>query len=137
MNILTTVFLGDADAKVWFPNSVLATKPIANFYRSPDMGDSFDFIVSASTTAEKIGLLKGRIEKYVYSFFFCHSFKPSEIAKNGQQKFPLWEQRYTIAAMCYTFWMGSQELLFSSLLPKRSAVYGALLNGWCGDSLGH
>lgn len=63
MNILTTVFLGDANAKVWFPNSVLATKPIQNFYRSPDMGDSFDFVVSASTPAQKIGVLKDSIGK--------------------------------------------------------------------------
>ncbi len=61
MNILTTVFLGDADVKIWYPNSVLATKPIQNFYRSPDMGDNFDFSVAASTPAEKIAQLKERI----------------------------------------------------------------------------
>ena len=107
MNILTTVFLGDANAKVWFPNSVLATKPISNFYRSPDMGDCFDFIVSASTTAEKIGLLKGRIEKYVFSFLSV-AIKLSEIAKNCQ-KVSLWEQFSTNAVMRYTFWTGSPE----------------------------
>lgn len=88
MNILTTVFLGDANAKVWFPNSVLATKPISNFYRSPDMGDCFDFIVSASTTAEKIGLLKSRIEKYVFSFL-SFAIYLSEIAKNCQKRLTL------------------------------------------------
>ncbi|CAK9195583.1 unnamed protein product [Sphagnum troendelagicum] len=65
MNILTTVFLGDADVKIWYPNSVLATKPIQNFYRSPDMGDNFDFIVAASTPAEKIAQLKERIGRYI------------------------------------------------------------------------
>lgn len=88
MNILTTVFLGDANAKVWFPNSVLATKPISNFYRSPDMGDSFEFIVSASTTAEKIGLLKSRIEKYVFPFLSV-TIRLSEIAKNYQKSLTL------------------------------------------------
>ena len=84
MNILTTVFLGDANAKVWFPNSVLATKPISNFYRSPDMGDCFEFIVSASTTADKIGLLKSRIEKYVFPFPSV-TVRLSEAAKNCQK----------------------------------------------------
>jgi len=61
MNILSTIFIGDANVKVWYPNSVLATKPIQNFYRSPEMGDNFDFVVDASTPAEKIALLKERI----------------------------------------------------------------------------
>jgi len=61
MNILTTVFLGDFNAKVWYPNAVLATKPITNYYRSPDMGDMFKFFIAATTTAEKIGRLKESI----------------------------------------------------------------------------
>ncbi|CAM6034245.1 unnamed protein product [Sphagnum compactum] len=68
MNILSTIFIGDANVKVWYPNSVLATKPIQNFYRSPEMGDNFDFVVDASTTStEKIELLKKRIGKYIKS----------------------------------------------------------------------
>lgn len=67
MNILTTVFLGDADVKVSYPNSFLATKPIQNYYRSPEMGDNFDFIVHASTSAEKIAQLKEKIGKYIES----------------------------------------------------------------------
>ena len=63
MNILTTVFLGDFNAKVWIPNSVLSTKTIQNFYRSPDMGDCFEFVVSAATPYEKIGLLRDRMCK--------------------------------------------------------------------------
>ncbi|XP_022731931.1 mechanosensitive ion channel protein 10-like [Durio zibethinus] len=35
MNILTTVFLRYDNEKIIYPNSVLATKPISNFYRSP------------------------------------------------------------------------------------------------------
>ncbi|KAG0610640.1 hypothetical protein M758_7G080700 [Ceratodon purpureus] len=65
MNILTTVFLGDFNAKVWYPNSVLATKPITNYYRSPDMGDVFEFFIDATTTAEKIGRLKEGIGRYI------------------------------------------------------------------------
>lgn len=65
MNILTTVFLGDYNAKIWYPNSILASKPIQNFYRSPDMGDNFDFVVDSSTSAEKIAQMKARVGKYI------------------------------------------------------------------------
>lgn len=66
MNILTTVFLGDFNAKVWYPNSVLATKPITNYYRSPEMGDVFEFFIDATTTADKIGRLKEAIGRWVF-----------------------------------------------------------------------
>ena len=69
MNILTTVFLGDFNAKVWYPNSVLATKAISNYYRSPDMGDMFEFYIDTITTADKIGRLKDGIGRWV-----LHSF---------------------------------------------------------------
>ncbi|XP_021901979.1 mechanosensitive ion channel protein 10-like, partial [Carica papaya] len=36
MNILTTVFLRFDNEKIFYPNAVLATKPISNFYRSPE-----------------------------------------------------------------------------------------------------
>ncbi|KAL6215258.1 hypothetical protein ACLB2K_014689 [Fragaria x ananassa] len=39
MNILTTVFLKLNQEKVYYPNSVLSTKPISNCYRSSNMGD--------------------------------------------------------------------------------------------------
>ena len=44
-NILTTVFLKLDNEKVYYPNSVLATKPISNYYRSPDMGDTVEFSI--------------------------------------------------------------------------------------------
>lgn len=67
MNILTTVFLRYDNEKIYYPNSALATKPISNFYRSPEMGDSVEFTVDASTSIEKIGALKERIAKYLES----------------------------------------------------------------------
>lgn len=67
MNILTTVFLGELNAKIWYPNSILATKPIQNFYRSPEMSESFEFFVHSSTSAEKIAHLKDMISKYIAS----------------------------------------------------------------------
>ncbi|GER35384.1 mechanosensitive ion channel domain-containing protein [Striga asiatica] len=58
MNILTTVFLRYDNEKIYYPNTVLATKPISNFYRSPDMGDSLEFSIDFKTPLEKIGALK-------------------------------------------------------------------------------
>lgn len=63
MNILTTIFLKLNNEKVYYPNSVLATKPISNYYRSPDMGDGVDFSIDFTTPVEKIGMLKEKIKK--------------------------------------------------------------------------
>lgn len=64
MNILTTVFLRFDNQKIIYPNSVLSTKPISNYYRSPDMGDAIDFCIHISTPLEKIALMKERILRY-------------------------------------------------------------------------
>ncbi|GLT62275.1 hypothetical protein SLA2020_349240 [Shorea laevis] len=65
MNILNTVFLKLDNQKVIIPNSVLATKPINNYYRSPDMGDAVEFCVHIATPAEKIAMMKHRISCYI------------------------------------------------------------------------
>ncbi|KAI3464759.1 hypothetical protein Pfo_021422 [Paulownia fortunei] len=65
MNILTTVFLKYDNHKIYYPNSVLSTKPINNYYRSPDMGDAIDFCIHISTPVEKIAIMKERITRYV------------------------------------------------------------------------
>ncbi|KAI3977792.1 hypothetical protein MKX01_040537 [Papaver californicum] len=65
MNILTTVFLRYDNQKIMYPNSVLATKPISNLYRSPDMGDAIDFCVHVSTPVEKISTMKHRLTAYI------------------------------------------------------------------------
>lgn len=62
MNILTTIFLRYDNEKIFYPNAVLATKPISNFFRSPEMGDSVEFAVDFSTSAETIAALKDRIK---------------------------------------------------------------------------
>ncbi|CAA3007305.1 mechanosensitive ion channel 10-like [Olea europaea subsp. europaea] len=62
-NILTTVFLRFDNEKIYHPNSVLVTKPISNFYRSPDMGDSLELSIDFKTPLEKIGPLKEKIKK--------------------------------------------------------------------------
>ncbi|KAE8667335.1 Mechanosensitive ion channel protein 6 [Hibiscus syriacus] len=65
MNILTTVFLRYDNMKTVFPNSVLSTTPIGNFYRSPDMLDLIEFVVHVATPVEKIALVKQRIINYI------------------------------------------------------------------------
>ncbi|KAK4726103.1 hypothetical protein R3W88_031020 [Solanum pinnatisectum] len=65
MNILTTVFLRYDNQKIIYPNTVLSTKPISNYYRSPDMGDSVDFSIHISTPMEKIAMMKEKITRYI------------------------------------------------------------------------
>ncbi|WVZ82058.1 hypothetical protein U9M48_029365 [Paspalum notatum var. saurae] len=67
MNILTTVFLKNDNEKIYYPNSVLSTKPISNFYRSPNMYDTIDFAIDVSTSVEQIGALKSKIKGYLES----------------------------------------------------------------------
>ncbi|XP_010056532.2 mechanosensitive ion channel protein 10 [Eucalyptus grandis] len=67
MNILTTVFLRYDMEKIYYPNSVLLTKPISNFRRSPDMGDAIDFTIDVSTSIDTINALKKAIQSYIES----------------------------------------------------------------------
>ncbi|KAI6682018.1 hypothetical protein NL676_035899 [Syzygium grande] len=67
MNILTTVFLRYDNEKIYYPNSVLATKPVSNFYRSPEMSDSVEFTIDFSTSIESIGDMKAKIKEYLES----------------------------------------------------------------------
>ncbi|OEL26902.1 Mechanosensitive ion channel protein 8 [Dichanthelium oligosanthes] len=65
MNIMTTVFLRYDNLKIYYPNTVLATKPIMNYYRSPDMGEGIDFSIHVATPVEKLALMKERILRYI------------------------------------------------------------------------
>uniref|UniRef100_A0ACD5YEJ7 Uncharacterized protein n=1 Tax=Avena sativa TaxID=4498 RepID=A0ACD5YEJ7_AVESA len=65
MNIMTTIFLRYDNLKVYYPNSKLATLPIMNYYRSPDMGDAVDFSVNVATPPEKLALMKERLMHYL------------------------------------------------------------------------
>ncbi|CAK8562013.1 unnamed protein product [Lathyrus sativus] len=67
MNILTTVFLRYDNEKIYYPNAVLLTKPISNFYRSPEMRDSIDFTIDVTTPIETIIALKKSIQMYIES----------------------------------------------------------------------
>ncbi|KAL9244617.1 hypothetical protein vseg_018378 [Gypsophila vaccaria] len=65
INILTTIFLRFDNLKVVFPNYVLVTKPISNFYRSPDMGDAVELCFHIATPADKIAVIRKRIFTYI------------------------------------------------------------------------
>ncbi|XP_010669339.2 mechanosensitive ion channel protein 10 [Beta vulgaris subsp. vulgaris] len=65
MNILTTVFLKLDKEKLYYPNSVLSTKAIGNYYRSPDQGDSLEFGIDYTTPLPKIAKLKEHIKEYL------------------------------------------------------------------------
>lgn len=67
MNILSTVFLRYDMEKIYYPNSVLLTKPISNFRRSPDMGDGVEFTIDVSTPIDHINALKKAIQAYIES----------------------------------------------------------------------
>ncbi|XP_006854192.2 mechanosensitive ion channel protein 10 [Amborella trichopoda] len=67
MNILSTVFLRFDNEKIYYPNSVLLTKPISNFYRSPNMSDTVEFAIDVHTPLEKINILKDQIHNYIQS----------------------------------------------------------------------
>ncbi|KAM0042368.1 putative mechanosensitive ion channel MscS, LSM domain superfamily [Helianthus debilis subsp. tardiflorus] len=63
MHILTTIFLRYDNQKIAYPNNVLATMPIANYHRSPDMGDAIDFCIHVSTPTEKVAKMKDMITR--------------------------------------------------------------------------
>ncbi|CAH2061230.1 unnamed protein product [Thlaspi arvense] len=65
IHLLTTVFLKIDNEKVFYPNAVLISKPISNFYRSPDMGDFIELSIAFSTPAAKIASLKERVKEFL------------------------------------------------------------------------
>ncbi|KAL5549684.1 hypothetical protein UlMin_004915 [Ulmus minor] len=96
MNILTTVFLRYDNEKIFYPNSVLLTKPISNFRRSPDMADSVEFTVDVSTTVDTFNALKKAIQTYIESkpkhWSPKHSVLIKEIENVNKMKMGLYVQ---------------------------------------------
>ncbi|GLT81120.1 hypothetical protein SLA2020_525240 [Shorea laevis] len=84
MNLLTTVFERFDNEKIYYPNSVLATKPIANFYRSEKfIGDTLEFAIDVSTPAALIRDLQQKIESYMKeSNDWNHKPEPSVFVKD-------------------------------------------------------
>ncbi|OAY72179.1 Mechanosensitive ion channel protein 10 [Ananas comosus] len=67
LTLLQLLHLTYDNEKIYYPNAVLSTKPISNFYRSPNMGDSVGFAVDISTSVESIANLKSKIKAYIES----------------------------------------------------------------------
>ncbi|KAH9771142.1 Mechanosensitive ion channel protein [Citrus sinensis] len=65
MHIMTTIFLRYDNEKIFYPNSVLATKPISNFYRSA-VEDAVEFAIDVFTPMEKILHIKSRIKRVLF-----------------------------------------------------------------------
>ena len=87
MNIMTTVFLRYDNLKIYYPHSVLATKPIMNYYRSPDIGEAIDFSIHVATPVEKLALMKERLLRYVsfsISCFVQSDFPRESTVERGQ-----------------------------------------------------
>ncbi|GLT81132.1 hypothetical protein SLA2020_525350 [Shorea laevis] len=84
MNLLTTVFERYDNEKIYYPNSVLATKPITNFYRSEKfIGDTSEFAIDVSTPAALIRNLQQKIESHMKeSKDWNHKPEPSVFVKD-------------------------------------------------------
>ncbi|GLT47771.1 hypothetical protein SLA2020_214350 [Shorea laevis] len=66
MTLLTTVFCKNGKDKIFYPNSVLTTLPIKNFYRGVvDIDYSVEFAIDNSITKQQIENLKSQIEKFL------------------------------------------------------------------------
>ncbi|XP_062098459.1 mechanosensitive ion channel protein 10-like [Humulus lupulus] len=96
MNILTTVFLRYDNEKIYYPNSVLLTKPISNFRRSPDMADAVEFAIDFNTPLDDIVQLKKAIQTYIESkpkqWNPKHSVLVKEIENVNEMKMGLYVQ---------------------------------------------
>ncbi|GAB4842497.1 hypothetical protein Ancab_012471 [Ancistrocladus abbreviatus] len=66
MSILTTIFLKlSPPEEIFYPNSVLATKPIVNLKDEPDPSDAVELNLDGDTTKENIEALKEEIANFV------------------------------------------------------------------------
>ena len=61
IRLLSTIFLGGDNALVQAPNTVLNSKFLINFRRSPEMSEPFTFDVAYETSFEQIEALRGRM----------------------------------------------------------------------------
>ncbi|KAL9451082.1 hypothetical protein AB3S75_012767 [Citrus x aurantiifolia] len=122
MNILTTVFLWYDMEKIYYPNAVLLTKPISNFYRSPEMSDNVNFTIDMSTSMETIIALKRAIQVYVESkpnyWNPKHSVIVKEIAELNKLKMCLSVQ-HTINHQNY----GERSIRISELILELKKIF--------------
>ncbi|XAR69187.1 hypothetical protein NMG60_11000677 [Bertholletia excelsa] len=124
MNILSTVFLRYDMEKIYYPNSVLLTKPISNFRRSPDMCDAISFSIDMSTPLESIAALKKAIQAYVESkpkYWAKHSVLVKEIEDTNKMTLALGLQ-HTINHQNY----GERSIRMSEVLVELKKIFESL-----------
>ncbi|XP_076942681.1 mechanosensitive ion channel protein 6-like [Bidens hawaiensis] len=96
MNIMNTIFLRGDNQKIYFPNSTLATRSIGNYYRSPDMTDTIDFLIHVNTPVDKLALIKQRILSFVESnkdhWYPGPIVLPMDMYDLNTQKLSVWVQ---------------------------------------------
>lgn len=94
MDILKTSFLRYDNEMIYYPNSVLASKVISNFNRSPEkMGDNVTFDIDVSTPCEVIQALRDRIKEHILKtpehWHPDHSVQIKEIENMNKMKMVL------------------------------------------------
>lgn len=94
MDILKTSFLRYDNEMVYYPNSVLASKVISNYNRSPEkMGDNVTFDIDVSTPCEVIQALRDRIKEHILKapvhWHPDHSVQIKEIENMNKMKMVL------------------------------------------------
>ncbi|KAL8144176.1 hypothetical protein V2J09_017208 [Rumex salicifolius] len=95
MNLLTTVFLRYDNRKIIYPNSILATKPISNYYRSPDMGDAIDFCVH--TTRRNIVMRDVEdMNRLKFSIWLSHTMNHQDMGERWARRALLVEEMLKI-----------------------------------------
>ncbi|CAK9864890.1 unnamed protein product, partial [Sphagnum jensenii] len=127
MNILNTILLSGSNEKVYYPNSILASKPISNYNRSPDQWDAIDFQIHATTPVEKIGILKEQMGKYMESLpqFWYPTFRLlcKDIEDSNRMKMSLWMQHHlNFQVQLLDTQPHNSNLLCNNLYNKGSGV---------------
>ncbi|KAH8942554.1 hypothetical protein BDL97_14G107000 [Sphagnum fallax] len=127
MNILNTILLSGSNEKVYYPNSILASKPISNYNRSPDQWDAIDFQIHATTPVEKIGILKEQMGKYMESLpqFWYPTFRLlcKDIEDSNRMKMSLWMQHHlNFQVQLLNTQPHNSNLLCNNLYNKGSGV---------------
>ncbi|KAF2613298.1 hypothetical protein F2Q70_00007335 [Brassica cretica] len=97
MNLLSTVFLKLDNEKVYYPNAVLATKPISNSFRSSDMSETVEFSIAFSTPISK----KESLTQNPHHWSPIHTVVVKEIENMNKMKMALYSN-HTITFQEYS-----------------------------------
>ncbi|XP_065850937.1 mechanosensitive ion channel protein 10-like [Euphorbia lathyris] len=93
MDILTSTFLRYDNEKIYYPNVVLASKPISNLYRSPPMSETVEFDISLHTPKQTMEKLRESIKTYLVKnprwWLPDHSLRMNEIEDVNKMKLSL------------------------------------------------